>query len=88
MRLIKYRTEDQAVTAIADEPGRIYTMMVFIDAPVRLHKVANGDVERYGRAIEAKRPTIKQAARRMLRAGKALGITKGAKKLLRAAVKS
>ena len=82
-KLIKYRTEHSAVTAIALPPGRIYTKLVFIDAPIRLTKVANGDVERYGKDYEPKRPTLKAAARRMLRAGKSLGITKAARKALR-----
>jgi len=88
MRLIKFRTEDQAVTALVGDPERIYTKMVYIDAPIRLRKIPNGDVERYGNDVQDKRPTVKQAARRMLRVGKSLGITKGAKKFLRQAVKS
>jgi len=86
MKLIKFRTVDQSVTAIADKPGRLYTMMVFIDAPLRLHKVPNGDVARYGSELD--KPPLKKAARTMLKAGKTLGITKGAKKLLRSAVSS
>ena len=85
-RLIKYRTEQAAVTAIALEPGRLYTRLIFIDAPIRLTKVANGDVERYARDYEPRRPTLKAAARRMLRAGKKLGITKAARKALREVV--
>ena len=81
-KLIKFRTEHGAVTAIALEPGRLYTRLVFIDAPIRLSKVANGDVNRYGRDHTGK-PTLKKAARQMLKAGKSLGITKGAKKALR-----
>ena len=86
MKLIRFRTEDQAVVAIVSEPGRIYTKAVWIDAPLRVRKIANSDVERYGKEFDSKRPTLKQAARRMLRAGKSLGITKGAKKHLREAV--
>lgn len=88
MKLIKFRTEQGAVTAIALEPARLYTKLVWIDAPIRLVKVANGDVERYGSDYEPKRPTLKAAARRMLRAGKQLGITKGAKKALRDVIAS
>lgn len=84
MKLIRFATVDQQVMAIACSAGRIYTQLVWIDSPVRAHKVANGDVERYGSAVES--PTLKQAARTMLKAGKKLGITKKAKKLLREAL--
>lgn len=83
MRLIKFHTGHGFVTAIAMKPGRLYTKLVWIDAPIRLVKVANGDVTRYGSDFEPTRPTLKSAARRMLKAGKRLGITKSARKALR-----
>lgn len=86
MRLIHFRTEHSSVVAIAGDPGRIYTPLVWIDGPIRRVKIPNGDVARYGRDYEGQKPTLKQAARRMLRAGKKLGITKAAKKHLRNAI--
>lgn len=78
--VIRYKTDAATVTAITGTPGRIWTPMVFIDSPLRLTKVANGDVAKYGTEIVY---TAQKAARTMLKAGKALGITKGAKKFLR-----
>lgn len=86
MRLIRYREDGGARVAIAGKPGRIYTMLVWIDAPVRVRRVPNGDVERYGQDMP--KPGIKSAARSMLRAGKNLGITGGATKHLRAAARA
>lgn len=82
MRLMKFHTGDQVVTAIAGEPGRLYTPVVWIDAPIRLVKVPNDDVTRYGRDYVGK-PSLPLAARTILRAGKKLGITKSAKQFLR-----
>lgn len=87
MRLIKFANGDQTVTAIAGEPGRLYTHLVWIDSPIRVRKVSNEEVERFGRPYVPKRPTLKAGARTMLQAGKTLGITKGAKKFLLAAVR-
>lgn len=70
--------------AVAGEAGRLYTMLVWIDAPIRVRRVPNGDVERY--ATDYDRQPVKRAARTMLRAGKNLGITKGAKRHLRQAI--
>jgi len=87
MRLIKFTNGDQTVTAIAGEPGRVYTTLVWIDSPIRLRKVSNEEVARFGRPYVPKRPTLRAGARTMLQAGKRLGITKGAKKFLREATK-
>lgn len=85
MRLVRYRTEaGGCVHAVAGNAGRIYTQLVWIDAPIRVARVPNGDVERY--AVAYDRVPLKRAARTMLRAGKRLGITKGAKRLLREAI--
>lgn len=83
MRLIHYKTRMGGRMAVAGEPGRIYTQLVYIDSPMRLKKVPNGNVQRYGRDVDA---PLKKACRTMLSAGKRLGITKGAKKHLRAAL--
>lgn len=84
MKLIKYRTHDQAVTAIAGTPGRVYTQVVWIDSPIRIAKVPNADVEKYGREPAWRNKSVKAAARLMLQAGTRLGITKSAKQFLRA----
>lgn len=86
MKLLHFATEHSSVVAIAGDPGRIYTPLVWIDGPMRLAKIPNGDVTRYGREFSAAKPTLKQAAKRMLRAGKKLGISKAAKKHLRSAL--
>lgn len=86
MRLIKFRTEEGVVRAIAGDPGRIYTQLVWIDAPIRLRKVTNQEVDRYG-VDHTWKPTTRKAARTMLQVGKRLGITKGAKKFLQAAAR-
>lgn len=85
MKIVRYRTENQAVTGIAGKPGRIYTPVVWIDAPVRLYKVPNGDVERYAKDQSDEPRAVKKAARQILAAGKRLGITKSAKLFLREA---
>lgn len=82
--VITYRTDMGSVVAIIGPAARIYTQMVFIDSPIRKYSVPNGDVELYRRPIPEKmKPTVKKAARGMIRAGKYLGITKGAKTFLR-----
>ena len=83
MRLARFHAIDGARVALIDEPGRIYTKMVYIDSPMRVHKVANGDLATYSQEIIQGARKIKPTARRMLKAGKRLGITKGAKKFLR-----
>ena len=85
--VISYRTTGSSVVAIIGTPGRIYTPMVFIDSPVRKYMVPNGDVKSFRRELPEKmRPTAKRAARGMLKAGKVLGITKGAKAFLRSCI--
>lgn len=80
--VVRYRTEDSAVIAIKGPPGRIYTQLVWIDVPLRLSKVANGDVDSFSTILADVK--VRKAAKDMLRIGKRLGITKGAKKFLRA----
>ena len=85
--LIHYRTDEGSVSAIIGTKGRIYTPLVCIDSPIRKFMVPNGDIERYRREIpEKSKPTVRKAARIMLRAGKKLHITKGATKFLRSCI--
>lgn len=86
MKLKRYHTMSGARVALIEEPGRIYTKMVYIDSPIRVQKVANGDVESFSHEIIQGARKIKPTARRMLKVGKKLGITKGAKKFLRRAL--
>lgn len=87
MKLKRYHTMSGARVALIGEPGRIYTKLVYIDSPIRVHKVANGDVESFSYELVQGAGKIKPAARKMLKAGKKLGITKGAKKFLRRIVR-
>ena len=87
MKLKRYHTMSGARVALIAEPGRIYTKLVYIDSPIRVHKVANGDVASFSHEIIQGARKVKPAARRMLKIGKALGITKSAKKFLRRIVK-
>ncbi len=88
MELITYRMkEGHEVAAIIGDAGRIYTPMVFIDSPVRKFMEPNGEIEKFRREMpEKSTPSLKRAARTMLKAGKKLGITKGAKTFLRSAL--
>ena len=86
MMLKRFYGVDGARVALIDEPGRIYTKMVYIDSPMRVHKIANGDVATFSQEIIQGERKIKPTARRMLKAGKRLGITKSAKKFLRRAL--
>lgn len=83
MMLRRFHAIDGARVALIDEPGRIYTKMVYIDSPMRVHKVPNGDVASFSYEILHGARNIKPTARAMLKAGKRLGITGGAKKFLR-----
>ncbi len=83
MELKRFYGVDGARVALIDEPGRIYTKLVYIDSPIRVSKVANGDVAAFSQEIIQGARKIKPTARKMLKAGKRLGITKGAKKFLR-----
>lgn len=87
MKLKRFYAIDGARVALIDEPGRIYTKLVYIDSPIRLHRIANGDVEMFSREIVQGARKVKPAARAMLKVGKVLGIKKSAKKFLRKALK-
>ncbi len=80
--VIHYRTDEGSVTAIIGTAGRIYTQLVCIDSPIRLFSIPNGDIEKYRREVPGGYP-VKRAARLMLKAGRKLSITRGAKKFLR-----
>lgn len=87
MQAVKLRVAGDAgeFCAILGKPGRIYTPYVSLQGKeVRKRKMANGDVERYGRPLlkGGREYPLKRAANHMLRAGRARGITKGAKRLL------
>lgn len=83
----RYKTLDGARVALIGEAARVYTPVVYIDSPVRLDKVPNGDVTLYCSDIGQGDRKLKPTARAMLSAGKRLGITKGAKKFLREVLK-
>ena len=87
MKLKRYHTMGGARVTLIAEPGRIYTELVYIDSPIKVHKVANGDVATFSHDIVQGSRKVKPAARHMLKVGKKLGISKGAKKFLRAVAK-
>lgn len=81
MRLQRYFSNDGARVALVDEPDRKFTRLVYIDSPIRVHKVPNDDA-RYMRDVLQGARSVKTAARKMLIAGRQLGITKSARKFL------
>lgn len=87
MKLKRFYAIDGARVALIGEPGRIYTRLVYIDSPIRLHRVANGEVEMYSNDLAQGACDVKPAARKMLKVGKVLGIKKSAKKFLREILK-
>jgi len=79
--VVRYRTDKGVFTALIGDPGTKYLPVVYIDAPIRLMKVPQTE-ERYMTIIDY---PPKKAARRMLKAGRHLGITKTAKRFLQEA---
>jgi hypothetical protein len=74
-------------TALVCKVGRKFAQLIWIDSSVsgrgiRVHRAPLRSVLRYSRPIEPAYP-VKKAARKILAAGTVLGITKGAKKLLK-----
>jgi hypothetical protein len=70
--------------------GRKYAQLIWIDSRIggfgiRIHRVLLESVLRYARPLE-EIYIPKKAARKILNAGKILGITKGARKLLKEVV--
>lgn len=82
MKAVHYRSADCAHLAVLGKPGRKFTKMVLIDYPVRMTKVLNASAEKYAREMPTM--TLKQVCRKFLQAGKRMGITKGARELLKA----
>lgn len=83
-RVRRFRTADAGTkVVILGPPGRVWTQAVAVDIPIRLFKIANGDVLKYCTEVQ-NAPAPRRACKQMLRIGKDLGITKGAKTFLRA----
>jgi len=89
MKVARVHTDEGFFTAVLGEPGRKFTPFVMIDFPVRKRQMLNVDVDKHAPQLMLgkKDYPVKRAARHMLRIGRAQGITKGAKVLLREAVK-
>lgn len=81
-RAVHYHSDEGAHCAVLGKPGRKFTHMAIIDYPVRLLRVPNAEAVRYSRDIEG--TTVQTVAQKMLSAGRRLGITLGAKRLLKA----
>lgn len=94
MRLLMYKTLEGSRMAIVGAPGRKWSYAVWIDAPMRLNKVSNREIEKYGidkyadETYTKRRTLLRRAARNMLEAGKTLGISLGAKRHLKVAAKA
>ena len=83
--LKRYSMDHGSRIALVGEPGRKFTPLVYIDSPIRVWRVPNVD-KRYFHDVEQGARGLKPTARSMLKAGKQLGITVGAKKFLRAII--
>lgn len=84
-RVVRYRSESQAVIAVLKEGGHKWTHAVWIDCPIRLRKIKKADAEKY--STDMPNIQLKTTCTTMLRSGMALGITKGAERLLKEARK-
>ena len=82
MRVMSLHTEEGFKTVVMGDPGRIWTKYVIIDYPVRLQRIRNCDVGRYGSDLNY---PLKKACRLFLKFGRDADITKGAKTLLKGA---
>lgn len=80
MRLVRLRDDEGTRTALMGKPGRKFTPYVVIEFPIRMHKMANAEVDRYTSSLDG---SIKKAARRYRKIGRQYGITKGARGFLR-----
>lgn len=78
-RVVRWRRDDGVRHGLAGEPGRKYVPVVVVDYPVRLLKVPLYE-QRY--MTELDQPSVKKAVRDILKAGRRLGITEGAKRWL------
>ena len=85
MRVAYLREEDGSYLSVLGKPGRIYTPYVRFDYPVRMRRMANGDIKKYTR--DADKVQLKKLCRALIKFGntKHNTITKGARKLLRGA---
>lgn len=76
------RFTEQFCTAILGDPGRVYTPYVIVEFPVRLRRIANGDIKKYTRDLDY---PLKKACSRFMGIGRRHGMTKGARKLIKRA---
>jgi hypothetical protein len=72
--------------AVLGIPGRKFTKMVIIDYPVRVRRITNEEADLYSRDLPDWAPS--RLARRMLDTGRRFGITKSAREILKAALKT
>ena len=88
MKAVKLRTEHGVRACLLGDPGRLYTSYVTIDFPIRKHRIANGDVDRFTRPLtighkKRERPyPVTKLVNHLIRIGRAHGITKGARRLV------
>lgn len=81
MRAVYFHSKDCIHVAVMGNPGRKFTKMVVIDHPVHLTTILNDASEKHSRDMTDL--TVKQLCRRMLASGRRMGITKGARLLLK-----
>jgi len=85
MRVVRIHANDESFhTAVMGEPSRIFTPYVMVEFPVRLRRIANGDVASY---VEDMDYPLKKACRHLLRMGREHDISKAAKTFLKEAMK-
>ena len=82
--LVRYHTNN-GVRAAVIQKGRKWIKVVEIDSPVHVRKVPLSD-ERYMRPLQRKGQDypLVRARNKFLKAGRNLGITEGAKKIVKA----
>lgn len=80
-RLVRFHHEDGHRVAIVGEPGRKWIYAATFDSPIRLLKLPLGEQKHMRDLTET---TAVKAAKKMLAAGRRLGITDGARAFLRA----
>lgn len=84
MKVVRIHTDEGQFTAVIGKPGRIYTPFVTVDFPVRMQRMANGDVAKFTTPLKLgeKDYPLRRAANHMLRVGRKHGISKRARNLL------
>jgi hypothetical protein len=80
-RLVHFHREDGVRVAVVGEPGRKWVYAATFDSPIRLLKLPLEE-QKYMRDLTEL--TVQKAAKKMLAAGKRLGITDGARAFLKA----